>query len=157
MIQTGVCTCSRLTASAQVSSANKRHNPYSWSFVKQGQQKSWNGGQKKASLYQINLIFFEFTEKHFAHSCYFTKFKTQHPLSSVDASCIIMLNCTFPVSFQPVKQSLFLICCLITAKALNGSWHLASPLKLLSSEADSAIWFTILLIFYELLNICAME
>lgn len=74
-----------------------------------------------ASLYQINLIFFESVEKHFVHSCYFTKLKTQHPLFPVDASCIIMLNCTFPVSFQPVKKSLLLICCLIAAKALNGS------------------------------------
>lgn len=157
MIQTGVCTGTSLTASVQVSSANKRHNPFSWSSVKWGQQKSFNKGHKKTSLYQINLIFFEFAEKHFAHSCYFTKLKTQHPLLSVDVSCIIMLNCTFPVSFQPVKDSLLLICCFITAKALNGFWHLASPLKTLSSEADRAMWFIILFIFCELLNISAME
>lgn len=50
MIQTGVHACTRLIASVQVSSANERHNPWSWSFAKQGQQKSFNEGYEKASL-----------------------------------------------------------------------------------------------------------
>lgn len=72
----------------------------------------------------------------------------------VNASCIIMFNCSCIFS---ACQGVSFAYMLITAKVLNDSWHLASPLKPLSSEDDRAMWFIILFLFYELLNICVME
>lgn len=69
MIPTGGCAGTRLTASVRVSSANEGHNPCSRSFVKQGQQKSFNEKYEKASFGEITLFLFGFTNKCFVHSC----------------------------------------------------------------------------------------